>query len=504
MLTNSSRFRGIDRRRGLLTALLFVVVLALWTFHWIYLRADFPNDSPWMDYSKYTDEGWYGKAAMHALLAGGWRVPGDLNTAVALPVWPALEWLVFRIVGVNVAAARGLALFAFGGNLVLSYWVLRAAGARRIASWGGVLLLTASFYLWAFDRLAILEPLLCFWMLASWLLALRLAPWRGWRRSVALFGVGLLACLAVLTKTTAIFLFPALALLVCAAAGWRLRQAARELAVVFAGGLLPWLAYYLLVIRRFELDFHYFFSANQWAPPKGLRDHLLAYWWAAHGLLWVGPTLVSAMLVLLGFGMVLLKEVRRAPLVQAALLAAAGYIVFIGMHNSPQPRYYMVLAYPLVFVTMLAVQALGSRWPWLAAVAVAVLVVIGGRDVQVTAQFALHPEYTMLTAAKGITAYIDAHPEQGNRLLLSISGDEITLMTHLPAICDDFGTDELPVRIERYRPGWYAEWNELDPGTLEDIHTAGYWLQRVAHWHAFDDEDRDDLILYRMLPDGGR
>jgi hypothetical protein len=55
---------------------------------------------------------------------------------------------------------------------------------------------------------------------------------------------------------------------------------------------------------------------------------------------------------------VLFRDVRRSPLVQAGLLAAAGYIVFIGMHNSPQPRYYMVLAYPVVFVTMLAVQ----RW----------------------------------------------------------------------------------------------------------------------------------------------
>ena len=492
--------RLLHTRRRLLTALLFAVVLGLWAFHWIYLRADFPNDSPWMDYSKYTDEGWYGKAAMHALLFGGWRVPGDLNTAVALPVWPALEWLVFRVAGVNVLAARGLALFVFGSNLVLSYRVLRAAGARRIAAWGGVLLLAASLYLWAFNRLAILEPLLCFWTLASWLLTLRLARWHGTRRNVALVGVGLLACLEVLTKTTAIFLFPALALLVCAAAEWRPRRAAGALALVFAGGLAPWLVYYLLVIRRYALDFHYFFAANQWTQPKGMRDHLLAYWWAAHGLLWVGPTLVCAMLVLLGLGLVLFGEVRRSPLVQAAMLAAGGYIVFIGMHNSPQPRYYMVLAYPVVFVTVLAMQALGRRWPVAAAVAAGALVMIGIRDVEVTAQFALHPEYTMLTAAKGITAYIDAHPEQGNRLLLSISGDEITLMTHQPAICDDFGTDRLPERIARYRPGWYAEWNEIDPGTLEDIHSAGYRLQPVAHWHAFDDEDRDDLILYRMLP----
>ena len=85
-------------------------------------------------------------------------------------------------------------------------------------------------------------------------------------------------------------------------------------------------------------------------------------------------------------------------------------------------------------------------------------------------------------------------------MLLSISGDEITLFTHLPAICDDFGTDDLETRIRRYQPGWYAQWNDLDPGTLEDIHAAGFRLKPVAHWHALDDEDRDDLVLYRMEP----
>ena len=100
--------------------------------HWVHLNADFPNNSPWMDYSKYTDEGWYGKAAIHAVLFGRWYVPGDLNTAVALPVWPALEWLVFRIFGVTLEAARGLVLLIFAGTRVLRYAVLRAARASRL------------------------------------------------------------------------------------------------------------------------------------------------------------------------------------------------------------------------------------------------------------------------------------------------------------------------------------------------------------------------------------
>ncbi len=474
--------------------------VALYASHWVHLLADFPNFTPYLDWSKYTDEGWYGKAAMQEVLYGSWRVPGDFNTAVALPVWPALLWLVFKFTGVSAVAARALALVFFGGNLLLSYALLRAAGAGRFATAAGVLLLAANSYLWAFSRLAILEPLLSFWTLASWLLALKLKSWAGRRRTAGLLGVGLLLALAVLTKTTAIFLMPATAAILLWTAGWRLRQSAADLATVIAGGLAPWLAYYLLVARRYAVDYHYFFTANYWVHPKGLRDNLLAYWWAAHGTLWVGPWLVCATLVALGVAAALSPGLRRAPLLHASLLAAAGYIFFTGWHNSAQPRYYMIVLYPVIFSGSLAAEALSRRSRLAAGLALAVLGTVLARDLRQIVAWTAHPSYDFLRATHNLTGYIDAHASGQGRLLLSISGDEITLFTRLPAICDDFGTDDLPSRIRRYRPGWYAQWNELDPGTLDDIHEAGYRLQSVAHWHAFDDDDRNDLILYRMVP----
>ncbi len=491
-------WRGL---RGIGASLAFLLVFGLWALHWPHLQADFPNFSSWLDYSKYTDEGWYASGAIRSTLYGHWLLPGDFNPSIALPVWPALVWLVFQVTGVTPQAARGLALCVFAGNLLLSFAVLRAAGATRIGAWGGVLLLAASAYLWAFSRLAILEPLLTFWILAGFLLTIRLQPWQGARRIWALVGVGVLGCLAILTKTTAIFLLPATAWLVFRSAGSRFRAAARELALAFAGGLIPWLAYFFLVARRYSVDYHYLFSANDWDHPKSFVGWLGAFWYAAHGLLWAGPLLVCTTLALLALGCAVSPELRRSPLVQATIVGAAGYIFFTGWHNNPQPRYYMPLVPLVVFTAVRAAEALAHRSRVLAGAAAGVLLWIFAADVRGSVAFARHPEYTLRTAAQGLTAYIDSHPEGGKRMLLSISGDQISLFTHLPAICDDFGTDDLPARIQRYRPGWYAQWNELDPGTLSDIRDAGYHLRAVAHWHAFDDEDRDDLILYRMVPD---
>ena len=69
-----------------------------------------------------------------------------------------------------------------------------------------------------------------------------------------------------------------------------------------------------------------------------------------------------------------------------------------------------------------------------------------------TVSYAMHPEYSFVNAAENLTHYIDAHPN-GKRLMVSISGDEITLLTHLQTLCDDFGTEDLTPKLTQYEPG---------------------------------------------------
>ena len=56
----------------------------------------------------------------------------------------------------------------------------------------------------------------------------------------------------------------------------------------------------------------------------------------------------------------------------------------------------------------------------------------------------------------------------------------------------------LSAKIQRYRPGWYVAWNGVGPDELEAM--KGYRLEQVAQYHAFDDDDRRVLLLYRMAP----
>ena len=152
-----------------------VLICGFAALHAVHLSADFPNHTPWFgDWAKYTDEGWYGNAAVRAHLFGNWYLPGDFNPAPAVPVWPFLEWLLFFFTGVSISAARGLAVAFFFANLLLSYLLLRAREPRWVALLALTLLATSPF-LYCFSRLARLEPMLTAFTLAPLNLADNLA-----------------------------------------------------------------------------------------------------------------------------------------------------------------------------------------------------------------------------------------------------------------------------------------------------------------------------------------
>jgi len=134
---------------------------------------------------------------------------------------------------------------------------------------------------------------------------------------------------------------------------------------------------------------------------------------------------------------------------------------------------------------------------------VALAVVAAGIDGAWTLNYAAHPEYTFVDAAERLTRYIDEHPN-GKKLLLSVSGDQISLVTQMPAISDLFiapsaAMTDLPAKLAYYQPGWFATWNYLDLGTLEDLHSR-YSVEQVANYRVFDDPDRNVLVLFKLHP----
>jgi hypothetical protein len=204
------------------------------------------------------------------------------------------------------------------------------------------------------------------------------------------------------------------------------------------------------------------------------------------------------------------RKLGRDPLFGVSLWVVAGYLLFMSLQNHPQPRYFAVPAFFCFFVVALGAEALLNQphqpnppgrpiltrgFGWAVTIVAASAAAVHGVQ---TIRYATHPEYTWVNAATQLALYMDTHPN-GKLLLDSISGDEITLLTHVPSLCDDFGTEDLATKLAAYQPGWYASWNDLDPGTLEDLHTS-YSIEQVAGFPAFDDPDRNLLVLFKLHP----
>jgi hypothetical protein len=507
------------RRFGMAAWLLAIAGFA--ALHAWRLRADFPNGSPWIfDWAKYTDEGWYGAAAIRAHLFGHWYFAGDFNAAVTLPVWPFVEWVLFFFTGVRVEAARGLAVGCFFASVLLTYLLLRRSGPRWMAFFGATLAVTSP-YLYCFSRLAILEPLETTLTLALLNVAVRLPRMR--RPVMGAIAAGVLFALAMLTKTNAVFLTPAVVWAI-AIPLWSNRRAA--IRCVLTAGATAAVVYgaWIAMIARAGLigDYTYFFlAANSYAKPPEMWWPLAAFWWSIHGLLWVdhSTVLLAGALVLgaaiawgisprspkardrghphSGWG----RRLRRDPVFGAGVLGILGFVLFMTVQNHPQPRYFTVPAFFVCIVVALGAGALVEQAGWarrLGWIAIAAAATAAGVHGATTIQYARHPAYTWVNAAAELTQYIDTHPN-GKRLMVATSGDEITLMTGLPAICDELSTDDLADKVNRYDPGWFASWNEVDPSTLVDLHTR-YSLEQVGSFSALDDPERDVLVLFKLHP----
>jgi hypothetical protein len=528
---------SIPRRRipvlRVLECVLLVIAAVFFALHFVHLTADFPNHSAWMDWSKYTDEGWYGDAAIRHFELGHWAVPGDFNPAAALPVWPVVEGMVFHFTGVSLVAVRALTVCVFGGILAAAYLLLRrwrgAGGqpgdskqAPSLAPALSVLLLAVSPFCFVFTRIAILEPMLILLTLLALLAASSISPPPTAERAegtprapgtlrpvAATVALGVLLPAMILTKTTALFLFPAIAYLLWAACAYRVGKFLRVGLSATAIGVGLWSAYFFFAVRPHYLkDYRYLFSANGYTGITAataldvLKDTLL------DGA-WIGQILYPLAMLSVVISVLRFRHFRRQPLVVAMLLWAFGYAAFLAYHDNLQPRYYLVVAVPL---TLLVALVFEPAWHWLhptyhathseparpvlstmAALAIAAVVLADARE---TVHFVRHPEYTLVRAVQQLAAVVKSDPDK-NPLVLSISGSDISLITGLPSICDDFGTLELSDRIERYRPGWYAAWNQIDDDKMDALSPL-YHPVRVAAFPAMDDPLRNLLILYRL------
>ena len=113
-----------------------------------------------------------------------------------------------------------------------------------------------------------------------------------------------------------------------------------------------------------------------------------------------------------------------------------------------------------------------------------------------TLEDVLHQEYSYWEAAQGIAAIVAT--DGGSRpMLLSDSGDDLTLWTGLPAVSATRTTHGLDAVLARYQPGWFAAWPGREDIVIAEVGIR-YRMDAVARYRVFDDPKQQTLVLYKL------
>ncbi len=477
-----------------------LLVAALCALRFWHLTADFPNLTPWFsDQAKYTDEGWWASAAVTHQLTGRWILVGDYNPVLAVPVWPLVLGMLFHWTGVSIVAARALSVvFSLGTIVVVAQLVRRYTDARsNLPTIFAALLLACSPFAYVFSRMAILESLTVFefcllLLLVSFVERGRLLPW---------LGLTVVTVAMVLTKTTTVLLLPGvfwLAWMRPGAGVQRLVQSTVSLGILPA--VLVWL--YRLAVHRagYGADYDYFFSVNGMPEIAWNQSYLYLRDLFLTNCLWVDRFLYPLAMLALVAAVVGHRALWKNPLFTASWIAFASQCGFILLRQDDYaPRYFLPMLVPVVLIVVIAADALLASYPKTAPAVVLTMAAVAIANLATISGYARHPTYDFQNAAmsmsKAIRASGDASP-----LLLGVSGSQMSLMTGIPSINDVYGTQELPAKIGRYKPGWYVAWNGVLDEDADAL--AAFRLRQVAAYKVFDNTDRDRLILYRMVPAG--
>ena len=469
---------------------MLVILLAL---RFLHPAADFPLHSRWIDDAgRYTDEGWYSAGAINHVLHGAWILPGDFNPIVDLPLWPVALNLWFHLTGFGMVAARELSIIC--SCLVVLLAGLLMARYEPVLALPAAILVASSPIMFFFGRLALLEtPMLVFVLLAMLTVARIPRGSQGYLRA-ALAGILLVA--AILTKTTALFLLPATVALIWFEHREQRSSALRLVAVLVATFGVAYLFYWVFAIGPHIADHRVLMMENKfYLGFKSIGKVLRVPY---RGVIWTDPILFPLALIGAIAAFTITPALRRHPLAACSALWFIGYAAFMVAHLSADPRYFVALAPPAIFLALLFAKSLHGRQPRLFAIVSALIAVALLWNVAYITWRQSRPQYTFQTASLAIANTLKNYPE-AKPLLIGHGIGGITLYAGLPVL-NELGAYSLGRKLDVYKPGWILSWEDDTDLVGRDSIRERFTVVPRGTFPALDQSDRHLLVLYQLIP----
>ncbi|MFK8183740.1 MAG: ArnT family glycosyltransferase [Phormidesmis sp.] len=519
--------QSVSRDRNYTLTFLAVAILGLLAVgRFFNLSADFPIGLTSYG-ATYTDEGWWSRNAVALVREGNWFIDDGYNTILNLPTVPLLQALWFKAFGVSQVAARALTATCSVMVSILVYAIARRELKPALA-WLAPFIILSSYPVFAFSRIALLEmPMMVLILLSLWLvtsptmctqepLATKSVRTKEGLRSqlsseLMLVVSAVLAVLAILAKTTALFVPPMLLALLVLQPGSP-RKKVHQGTIWLLSFLTAYGLYHAFSTQGAVESYSYFSTYNVTAKFhdslfSAIKGPLRVFKYCAE----VFPMLFSALII----SVVTLaphKRYRSSTLFQIVVLWSVLFLGGLSTSNYAAPRYLIVLIVPISLVIPLAIGHFLQRRqltlfeqinakPNLKRAAFFMLVPLSVLlSLFRISGYLLAPDYSFVSMAHQVEHTVEAAPDH-SPVLMGHFADSLALVTDdIKAINDEMGYQPLSYRIETFNPGYYICVGEMKPPiaeTLEDY----YSVSLIKTFDVYQNYDfGEPVFFYQLTP----
>jgi hypothetical protein len=197
-----------------------------------------------------SDEGWWIHNARNRVLYGQW-VQDEFNQSLLVsPLFCLSTMVVYRIADIGFASSRIVPAFSGWLSLIFFFLVIRARRVPMDRSILAVLFLSLGFAFCSLNRIAYVDSTAFLFIMIAWWL-LEVFP----HKSVGLLGAGIVAAMAIMTKSYVLTLVPVFATIYISRLWHRkisISQEIRKLLLLSSGLLASGVFWYLLLYQPFQ------------------------------------------------------------------------------------------------------------------------------------------------------------------------------------------------------------------------------------------------------------
>jgi hypothetical protein len=457
---------GLPRIDDLTVGALLLAVL-LFALRLLDLEADLPWDLSWST-SVYHDEGIYARNAVWWVETGRWLIPADYNTALNYPVPFLFQSLAFRVLGTGLFAAR-LVSVAFAGGLIVVSGLLARRTLGNLAAALVVLLLASHPLLFFYSRYAHLDVAMVFWCVLAVLLMTSRRP-TTWRVVAA----GVAALLALLTKTSAVFVIPVLAFVPLVAAEYR-DDRIRPVVWLMATLVVGWLLYLVLWVFPHAADYAAVAASVTTDRMRFDAGWILSGFLLALANLAVRDSTLTIVALLSALFLPLLHVFsRREKVVLAgALLWLACYLGLIGLTHYLPTRYFVPAVPAMALIAGLALTTVAGMGRGGRVLAIAAVTGIVADQTIAIAVYLAGPNHSMHDVAGMITRDLERTAREAPLLMGHPSGTP-ALMLGMPSIGEFLGTGDVLEKLRVHEPSHHLSDGPMRGDTRRALTEVGY------------------------------